>query len=207
MQPRDVTGQRFGMLVAESIDASRDGRYWVCRCDCGRVKSVRQNHLTGGLVTSCRCKRRTEEGRKAWVKHDDISSREYRIWMLMRQRCNNPKSTSYPWYGARGIQVCERWDSYAAFLDDVGRAPSSEHQLDRIDNNGHYEPGNVRWTVKVTQARNMRSNRLIEIDGVTRCLAEWCEIYEIPVSRVHWRLDAGWPIKRAFSKELRNEAV
>jgi hypothetical protein len=90
----------------------------------------------------------------------------YRAWANMRTRCNNPKSTQYPYYGARGIAVCDRWSSFEAFREDVGEKPSPKHSLDRIDPNGNYEPGNVRWATHTEQCRNRRSNRaVIRSDG------------------------------------------
>lgn len=100
----------------------------------------------------------------------------YLRWNQMRQRCENPKQKDYPNYGGRGIQVCERWrKSFADFAEDVGMPPAPSYQLDRVDNDRGYEPGNVRWATRSQQHRNKRSSINIEINGVTRSLKEWCE--------------------------------
>lgn len=101
----------------------------------------------------------------------------YRAWSNMRTRCNNPKSTQYRFYGARGIKVCARWASFECFVADVGNRPSDQHSLDRVDPNGNYEPGNVRWTTHVEQCRNRRSNvAVVRGDGARfNSLAEAAE--------------------------------
>ena len=88
---------------------------------------------------------------------------EYRAWCRMRARCNNPKQRDYRYYGARGIKVCERWNDYRNFLADMGRRPSPKLSLDRIDNDGHYEPGNCRWTTQSEQVRNQRHRPYIKV--------------------------------------------
>lgn len=176
---------------------------WECVCDCGNSKEVRLSHLTTKRIRSCGCYRSSEEVRRKWVRHGLIKTREYRIWMLMLQRCNNPRSTSYRFYGAKGIRVCERWHSFEAFLADVGPCPSPLHTLDRENPLGHYEPGNVRWATKKEQARNTRSNVFYEIAGQRRCIAEWCEIGGVPYARAYARLNMGWPAAQAFGLEPR----
>jgi len=99
----------------------------------------------------------------------------YGIWTGMRARCNNPKSKTYRNYGGRGIKVCARWnDSYEHFLEDMGLRPDGM-QIDRIDNNKGYEPGNCRWVTNITNSRNTRKNVHITLDGETMCVAEWAE--------------------------------
>jgi len=126
---------------------------------------------------------------------------EYSTWSLMIQRCEDPSSDRYGYYGGRGISVCPKWrTSFAAFLEDVGPKPSPAHSLDRIDPNGNYEPGNVRWATKKEQARNRRTNRLLTVNGETRCLSEWSEITGIPKTTLRLRLERGWPPERAVGR-------
>lgn len=124
---------------------------------------------------------------------------EYRIWASMIQRCTNPRVRSYRSYGQRGISVCERWLSFAAFYADVGPRPSTKHTLDRIDNDGHYEPGNVRWATALEQSRNSRHARRYEFNGEVRCISEWAEVTGINYWTLRHRFDAGWSPERALS--------
>ena len=106
-------------------------------------------------------------------------------------------------YGGRGIRVCERWKSYEAFFADVGARPSAEHSLDRIDTNGHYEPGNVRWATRREQNRNHRYHRWLTHQGETKMLAEWAEETGIGRSTIHLRLKAGWSTERALTEPVK----
>lgn len=115
----------------------------------------------------------------------------YGIWVMMHQRCSNPKNKDYADYGARGITVCERWKEFPAFLADMGDKPNGM-SLDRIVNSGNYEASNCQWSSQKSQMRNMRRNRMISISGETRCVSEWCEIKGISDSIVWSRIKNGW---------------
>lgn len=166
----------------------------VCRCGkCGSNSVVRACTL-GSKSSSCRnCATRI---------HGQHGSREYRIWESMKGRCLRKTDTRFDDYGGRGIQICERWMSFQNFYADMGPRPSSRHSIDRIDVNGHYEPGNCRWATRKQQQRNMRSNRLFTINEQTLCLAEWCEKYGTTPRRVESRLRRGWDIERALTAPI-----
>lgn len=117
---------------------------------------------------------------------------EYQCWQDMRRRCLNPKRRDYARYGGRGIKVCDRWASFATFLADMGPRPSPKHSLDRIDNLGHYEPGNCKWATAAEQTRNRRSNLHVTIDGVTKVAADWEKEYNLPRCTIRDRLRSGW---------------
>ena len=122
-------------------------------------------------------------------------SPEYVAWKAMIARCERPGSISYRYYGGRGIRVCAKWKrSFEAFLEDVGLKPSPAHSIDRINNEGHYEPGNVRWATRREQRRNLRSNRWLTIRGVTQCLADWATEAGISRRCLYHRLKRGWPM-------------
>ena len=104
-------------------------------------------------------------------KHGYSKTRIHNIWILMHQRCSNPKATSYNYYGGRGVTVCLRWHNFMLFLADVGEPPTPKHTLDRIDNNGDYEPNNVRWITRSKQMQNTSVNKLTEQDTIDICEA------------------------------------
>lgn len=116
----------------------------------------------------------------------------------MRARCHNPKSNDYALYGARGIAVCERWrDSFENFLADMGHKPTARHSIDRINNDGNYEPSNCRWATATEQSRNRRCVRSIVIDGVSMCVSAWAEVASVRACTIRSRLNAGWTPKDA----------
>lgn len=121
--------------------------------------------------------------------------------MKMRQRCGNPNNAAWRYYGGRGITVCERWQTFANFIADMGRMPTPRHTIERIDVNGHYEPSNCRWATMTEQAQNTRRNHLITLDGVTRTLSEWCALRGIFKQTLRHRLKAGWTIEQALTIE------
>lgn len=128
----------------------------------------------------------------------------YAIWARMIRRCENPREAHYACYGGRGIRVCERWrKNVAAFLEDMGPRPSPAHSLDRIDVNGHYEPGNCRWATMREQQRNRRSNRMLTFRGETRCIVEWAELAGISATMLSSRLNRGWDPERALVEPRR----
>lgn len=128
---------------------------------------------------------------------------EYRVWKEMRRRCNNENRPEYQRYGGRGIRVCERWDSFENFLEDIGKRPSGNHSIDRVDNNGDYRPSNCRWSTKKEQALNRRTNRLIEYRGRTQHLSLWAKEISMNRSTLTNRLDTyGMSIEQAFNKPL-----
>lgn len=204
---RDLTGLVFGHLtVLRRSGSDKHGTaMWLVRCRCGVEKRVRRSGLTAGDAKSCGCSNvsaHTTHGHTTRRRRTSI----YRAWESMLYRCTNPNSPAFKNYGGRGISVCSRWrDSFEAFFEDMGPKPSKKHSLDRIDNDGPYEPGNCRWSTRITQMRNTRKSHKIAIDKETRTLAEWAERFGLKWHTVAHRLAAGWPPRHAVSEPPRGK--
>lgn len=155
---KDLTGMRFGRLIAKSPTYLRQRRtpIWECLCDCGEIVLIPANSLQFGSTQSCGCLRK-ESTKCRFTIHGETDKKEYRTWANIFTRCANKNTPYFKNYGGRGITVCNEWKkSYPQFLKDVGRAPSKKHSIDRIDNNGNYEPSNVRWATQSEQLYNSR---------------------------------------------------
>lgn len=142
--PKVRAGMKIGQwTVLKCIDKKAGS--WLCACTCGA------QHILPDY--------RLHPERRSRLAHSTNSSPEYRAWQNMRQRCINPRHPSYADYGGRGIKICPRWESFAAFYEDMGKRPSPRHSLDRMLNGGDYEPGNCRWATPSKQNRNRRNKR------------------------------------------------
>lgn len=175
----DLTGQQCGRWTVLSPGKSqgRGERYWTCRCECGTIREVRGNGLRDGTSRSCGCLTRDEAAARC-ARHNMASSPEYRAWAGAKYRCQNSKNPSYRHYGARGITMCDRWsESFEAFLVDMGRRPSPQHSIDRINNDGNYEPGNCRWATREEQNNNLRRTQATG-DALRRAWAEGRRIFK-----------------------------
>jgi hypothetical protein len=180
----DITGQRFGYLTAiERFDAKR----WLFRCDCGSEKPIDKYHVVHLLVKSCTCKRPGLVS-SSRPRHSREQKLLRKLWGQMHRRCTNTKDTRWSSYGGRGIRVCERWQNFENFVADMGPRPPGA-SLDRHPNNdGNYEPGNVRWATATEQSNNRRSNRKITHNGESLSLREWERRTGIPWASVEQAL-------------------
>lgn len=156
-------GEKFGRLVVIGFSHKSKGNQIIvnCRCECGTVKAILISSLVGKKTKSCGCLR-LDKMAALFTTHGEakrgLCSTEYNSWAAMIQRCLNKNRKKYPNYGGRGIKVCDRWRlSFIDFLADMGRKPSPKHSLDRINNDGNYEPGNCKWSTNKEQSNNRRN--------------------------------------------------
>lgn len=128
----------------------------------------------------------------------------YGTWSDIKKRCLYPKYKQYYLYGGRGIKICDRWlESFENFLEDMGERPSQKHSIERINNDGDYEPSNCRWATKKEQSRNKRNNRMITFEGKTLCIADWADLFNLNYATLLRRIKAGWNINQALNKTPR----
>ena len=192
MRAIDIAGQRFGYLVAIRLDKPKGPkRTWLCHCDCGNDRIVTQSNLRWAHTKSCGC-RNYESGPSSTIEH--------KHWSNMISRCKYETGPQWKDYGGRGIKVCERWKkSFANFISDVGPRPGVCFSLDRFPNNdGDYEPGNVRWATAAQQSRNSRRNRIVTIDGESMPLVDAVEKRGLKYNTILYRLRRGWTEERAL---------
>lgn len=186
------------LTVISEAPKQRGSKYWVCRCICGKEKTVRERHLTHGHTMSCGClfsERLADRNRT----HGKSTTTIYRLWANLPQRCGNPNNPAFKYYGGRGITVCDRWvNSFENFVADMGEPPPGA-TLDRVDNNKGYSPDNCRWASREDQANNMRSNRLITLRGVTMTTIQWARRLGLNPGNVYSRLHRGWTPERALT--------
>ncbi len=151
----DITGSTFGRItVLRRIGSRRSAALWLCRCECGNLAKEITTKIRNGHTISCGCFRKTQ---KANYIHGYSFKSEYYAWNNAKRRCTEPKNISWKNYGGRGIRMCDEWaQNFSAFIAHIGPKPSQDLTLDRIDTNGNYEPGNVRWTTKSEQAKSRR---------------------------------------------------
>lgn len=194
--------------VGFSFRTSKKFKSAVFLCECGNRKVVKVGSVVAGESLSCGClcveindAQRTKHGHS----RNGRKSSEYISWSRMKQRCYNETHAMWPEYGSRGISVCERWrDSFEAFLEDMGPRPDG-CSIDRIDNDGDYEPRNCRWSNSHDQSRNKRSNIMIEVNGVTKCITDWSASCGAAVSTIKYRLKRGWSAERAVTEPGREK--
>jgi hypothetical protein len=201
MKKPNQVGDKIGLWTVESFERKGQLLFCLVRCDCGTRKLVRRNNLVGGRSTSCGCvgiaKRNARDD-----YHGLRGTPEYNTWRGMLQRCQNPSNDCYKQYGGRGIRVCERWQSFELFLEDMGPKPNGGiHSIDRIDVNGNYEPSNCRWATAVEQINNRRNTKYVTLNGTRIPASVAYASSSRPVSFTGFikRLKRGWDPSRALS--------
>lgn len=206
----DLTGKPFGRLTVRKQIHGTKYTSWECSCSCGQIIIATTNSLRSKKTKSCGCLRR-ELGAKMLTTHGMNNSPEHRAWRHMKERCCNPNTKDFKNYGGRGITICEEWrKSFMAFFNYIGKKPHKNYSIDRINNNGNYEPGNTKWSDKKTQANNSRRNYHITIDGVTKNIAQWADEKSISRFTICNRLHMGWSPEKSVlhpARRLRSDII
>lgn len=206
MPPRlELAGKRFGRLVAlERSHKNKSGAWiWLCKCDCGAMVTVKGSTLVSPRSSACA----SCNAVVTHTTHGGSHTPLYQRWRTMIDRTTRPSTGGYRNYGGRGITVCERWCSFDNFAEDMGPTFSSELELDRIDVNGNYEPGNCRWVTKREQSRNKRNNHRVTWAGRTMVVQDWAEYLGIKPNTLVHRLRRGWSVRRALVTGADPEAL
>lgn len=200
----ELIGMRFGRLtVIENVTDVGRSRF-LCKCSCGNEKVVRMDHLKRGLVLSCGCYQ-AERRSQATKTHGMKNTRIYRCWRNMKTRCYNPNGAEFGLYGGRGITVCYEWQTFEPFYEwAMANGYRNDLSIDRIDNDGNYEPSNCKWSTQQEQALNRSTNVTITYNGITKHISEWDkDIGSAKSGRVRARLNAGWSIEKAVTTPVK----
>lgn len=204
----DLTGKKFGRYSVLYRDITSKNTKFICKCDCGTIRSVSTQALLKGRTKSCGCFsaelasiRNSTHGAS---KYGKISS-EYHSWAGIKRRCYDKNNPAYKNYGGRGIKVCHRWlESFENFFDDMGKKPTPNHSLDRFpDKNGNYEKSNCRWATDKEQANNTRKNIWFEYNGERNTMSGWSEKLNISQDILWARKKSGWDVKDILTKPIR----
>lgn len=209
-KPKNLTGRVFGRLVVlqyEGAEARALGsrhrvyHYWKCLCECGVERTATSGDLLHGDTKSCGCLRQ-DTARQRMTTHGKSGAPEFIVWSGMRQRCNDSGCEAYSNYGGRGIRVDKAWDDFAMFLANMGARPSPSHTLERINNDGNYEPGNCKWETRQGQSRNTRRTAQLTFQGRTASMVEWSEVLGISYYAIRARRSRGWSDEKILSTPI-----
>lgn len=204
----DLTGMRFGRLTAIKRVGTKHGKaLWLCKCDCGGQKETISTNLLRGQTTSCGCKV-VENVRSISCKHGEShTSRLYNIWAGMKKRCYSPNNHKYKDYGARGIKMCNEWlKDYTVFRDwAMANGYTDGTTIDRIDNNGNYEPGNCRWITVAEQQKNRRNTRLYIMNGQLLTIPELARLKGMSPAVIRQNLRKGKRIQEICGSDVVEE--
>lgn len=214
MSALDLSGQRFGRLLCLSMAGRSPSRclVWLCQCDCGGLTEVPSSRLLSDHTQSCGCLQRESASKSGQARRthgaltdDSALLGAYRTWAHMKGRCANPNESSFHNYGARGVRVVDKWLTFEGFWEDMGPTYQPGLTLDRIDNNGHYEPENCRWASRRTQCNNKRTNHLLAFRGQKQTLSEWGMLLGLNPRTIQSRLRAGWSAEKALTAPARRK--
>jgi len=190
MKFKDITGQQFGLLtVTHFVGRIKQKSYWGYECKCGSTGVIRLSALTQRppkkFPKSCGC-----SNTHSAITHGKSHSSEYKSYMQAKTRCQARSNPAYHHYGGRGIEF--RFSSFEDFYTELGNKPTPKHSVNRINNDGHYETGNVEWALQKRQVRNRRNTRYLTVNGITKTWAEWAENIPVSVQVIQSRLKNQW---------------
>lgn len=193
-------------LVLGEGEYSKKERFVLCSCKCGAVRNVSAVKLRSGRSTCCKDCAAKSERRVTNLKHGMSKSAEYNAFLNMIDRCENKNYHNYEKYGGRGITVCKEWrHSFDRFYADMGPRPSKDHSLDRINNDGNYEPGNCRWATRIEQLSNRSVTMFAEVDGAMVPVSELARQAGMKYETLAMRLKLGWSIEDAMKRPVENK--
>jgi hypothetical protein len=200
---KDYAGMRFGKLTVERIVGKYYGKtLWRCRCDCGKSVDVPSNRLNTKRFRSCGC-----AVKEILTTHGGTRTPLYRVWAAAKDRCFCQSNKQYRDYGGRGIGMCDEWrNDFAAFRRDMGPRPVGT-SIERVNNDGDYEPSNCVWASREVQCRNKRNNIWLEIDGVSAIASDWSRLAGVSKATLLDRLKGGWDAKRAVFTPVRKRVA
>lgn len=202
--PNDLVGKRFGKLTVvrlaqpRKIPSGKTTYFWVCKCDCGNETEVSSGHLTSGHTLSCGCLHQNmmdtigERTRTHGRCDKRLKTKSYKTWVYIKRRCYYEKDVDYKNYGARGIKIAGIWlndpAAFCEYVEALDRYSEPGTTIDRIDSDGNYEPGNLRWATMAEQRRNTSRTHLVTINGETLCLLDWAKRYNISTNTIYRRI-------------------
>lgn len=201
---KNIIGNVYGRLTVLSFEgiSIHGGAIWRCHCECGKIHIVKSMGLLSGKTKSCGCLKLQLLRERTLTHGEAHKTKEWGAWTKLRARCLNPNDSRFYRYGGRGIKFCDRWLIYENFLNDMGRCPTG-HSIDRINNDGDYEPGNCRWANNMIQANNKSNNIVINYGGQEMTMKQWCQKLGLNYKAVSARLIRGWSIDRAFNQPFK----
>ena len=194
-----LVGRKFTRLEVTSFSHKKGPTYyWNCKCDCGNLRKVTRCALISGTTKSCGCLK-GERGKAFLTTHGMNNTRLYHIHENMKQRCLNPNTPKFKDYGGRGVKVCEEWNTFELFKEwAYSNGYKEELELDRVNNDGNYEPSNCRWATRKQQTRNKRNNHILEFMGIKKCLVDWADLFSIPYGTLRSRIKHNWTTTKAL---------
>ncbi|MGL5004678.1 MAG: hypothetical protein ACRDAM_17195 [Casimicrobium sp.] len=193
-------GDKYGTLTVLVVgsEPTKNRIKAICKCNCGKIVCIRVDSMKAGVVVSCGCHHLA-----VVTTHGMTNSVHFGRWAHMMSRCNNPKDAAYKNYGGRGIKVCLHWHDVATFIAELPEGYWDGAQLDRIDNDKGYEPGNIRWSTPKGNAANRRGARLYTLSGVTKSQREWAKAIGVADQAIQDRIDnLGWSVEKALTTPL-----